>query len=151
MIIETERLAIRTMSENEMHSLIEKQTDKELIKAYREMLQESLDHRDAWAWYATWAIEKKDGTYIGDLCFKGLNDDGSVEIGYGITEENQGKGYATEAVEAVIVWALDQPGVRQVEAETEQDNKKSQRVLEKCGFSPLGIMGGEGPRFYRTV
>lgn len=151
MIIETERLAIRTMSEDEMHSLIEKQTDKELIKAYSEMLQESLDHRDAWVWYATWAIEKKDGTHIGDLCFKGLNNDGSVEIGYGITEENQGKGYATEAVEAVIVWALDQPGVRQVEAEIEQDNKKSQRVLEKCGFSPLGIMGGEGPRFYRTV
>ena len=151
MIIETERLAIRTMSEDEMHSLIEKQTDKELIKAYSEMLQESLEHLDAWEWYAAWAIEKKDGTHIGDLCFKGFNDDGSVEIGYGITEENQGKGYATEAVEAVIVWALDQPGVRQVEAETERDNKKSQRVLEKCGFSPLGIMGEEGPRFYRSV
>ncbi len=150
MIIETERLVIRTMSEDEMHSLIEKQTDKELIKAYSEMLQESLDHRDAWEWYAAWAIEKKAGTHIGDLCFKGLNEDGSVEIGYGITEENQGKGYATEAVEAVIVWALAQPGVRQVEAETEQDNKKSQRVLEKCGFSPLGIMGEEGPRFYRS-
>ena len=151
MIIETERLVIRTMSEDEMNSLIEKQTDKELIKAYSEMLQGSLDHRDDWEWYAAWAIEKKDGTHIGDLCFKGFNDDGSVEIGYGITEEYQGKGYATEAVEAVIVWALEQPGVRQVEAETEQDNKKSQRVLEKCGFSPLGIMGEEGPRFYRVV
>ena len=97
------------------------------------------------------AIEQKDGTHIGDLCFKGLNEDGSVEIGYGITEENQGKGYATEAVEAVIAWALNQSGVRQVEAETERDNKKSQRVLEKCGFSPLGINGEEGPRFYRAV
>ena len=85
------------------------------------------------------------------MCFKGLNDDGSVEIGYGITEENQGKGYATEAVEAVIAWALNQSGVRQVEAETEPGNRKSQRVLEKCGFSPLGIIGEEGPRFYRTV
>ncbi len=151
MIIETKRLTIHTMSESEMRCLIEKQTDKELIKAYSEMLQESLDHRDAWEWYATWAIEQKDGTHIGDLCFKGLNDDGSVEIGYGITEENQGKGYATEAVEAVITWALNQSGVRQVEAETERDNKKSQRVLEKCGFSPLGINGEEGPRFYRAV
>lgn len=151
MIIETERLAIHTMSEDEMRSLIEKQTDKELIKAYSEMLQESLDHPDAWDWYAAWAIEQKDGTQIGDLCFKGLNDDGSVEIGYGITEENQGKGYATEAVEAVLDWALNQSGIRQVEAETEWENRKSQRVLEKCGFSPLGIIGDEGPRFYRTV
>ena len=151
MIIETERLAIHTMSEDEMRSLIEKQTDKELIKAYSEMLQESLDHPDAWDWYAAWAIEQKDGAQIGDLCFKGLNDDGSVEIGYGITEENQGKGYATEAVEAVLDWALNQSGIRQVEAETEWENRKSQRVLEKCGFSPLGIIGDEGPRFYRTV
>ena len=151
MFIETERLAIHTMSEDEMRGLLEKQTDEELIKAYREMLQESLDHRDAWDWYAAWAIEQKDGTHIGELCFKGLNDDGSVEIGYGITEENQGKGYATEAVEAVIAWALNQSGVRQVEAETEPGNRKSQRVLEKCGFSPLGIIGEEGPRFYRTV
>ena len=74
-----------------------------------------------------------------------------MEVGYGITEENQGKGYATEAVEAVLDWALNQSGIRQVEAETEWENRKSQRVLEKCGFSPLGIIGDEGPRFYRTV
>ncbi len=36
-----------------------------------------------------------------------------------------------------------------VEAETDPENKKSQRVLEKCGFAPLGIIGEEGPRFYR--
>ena len=151
MFIETERLAIHTMSEEEMRGLVERQTDKELIKAYSEMLQESLNHRDAWDWYATWAIELKNGTHIGDLCFKDLKDDGSVEIGYGITEENQGKGYATEAIEGVVAWALNQSGVRQVEAETEPSNRKSQRVLEKCGFSSLGVNGEEGPRFYRTV
>ena len=35
---------------------------------------------------------------MGDLSFKGFNDDGSVEIGYGIDEAHQGQGYATEAV-----------------------------------------------------
>ena len=150
MIIETERLTIHTASEDEMRSLIKQQTDKELIKAYSEMLQGCLTNRDAWDWYAAWIIEKKDGTYIGDLCFKGLNDDGSVEIGYGITEENQGKGYATEAVNEAVMWALQQPGVTRVEAETEPDNNISQRVLEKCGFVPSGIIGEEGPRFFRT-
>lgn len=150
MIIETERLTIHVSSEDEMHGMIEKQTDKELIKAYNEMLQESLAHQDSWNWYAAWIIELKNGKYIGDLCFKGLNDDGSVEIGYGIIDDYQGKGYATEAVEAVVEWALKQSGVQQVEAETEQENKKSQRVLEKCGFTSLGINGEEGPRFGRT-
>jgi ABC-type glutathione transport system ATPase component len=32
---------------------------------------------------------------IGDLCFKGLREDGITEIGYGILEEHRGQGYAT--------------------------------------------------------
>ncbi len=36
-----------------------------------------------------------------------------------------------------------------IEKQTDPENKKSQRVLEKCGFAPLGIIGEEGPRFYR--
>lgn len=149
MVIETNRLIIHTASDGEMQSIIEKQTDKELRKAYSEMLQECFAHPENRDWYATWIIEKKDGTHIGDLCFKGLDSDGSVEIGYGITEEYQGHGYATEAVGAVVSWALKQSGVCRVEAETDSENKKSQRVLEKCGFAPSGITGEEGPRFYK--
>ena len=83
------------------------------------------------------------------MSFKGLNADGSVEIGYGISEIKQGNGYATEAVNAAVTWALKQPGVFRVEAETEPDNRASQRVLEKCGFIPSGIIGEEGPRFHK--
>ena len=149
MVIETKRLVIHVASDDEMRSLLAKQTDKELIKAYGEMLQGCLDHPEDRHWYAAWMIWSKDGAQIGDLCFKGLNDDGSVEIGYGITEEAQGHGYATEAVEAAVDWALKQPGVCRVEAETDPENKSSQRVLEKCGFIPTGTIGEEGPRFYK--
>ena len=54
----------------------------------------------------------------------------------------------TEAVTAAVKWARMQPGVKTVEAETDPDNKASQRVLEKAGFMPNGVMGKEGPRFY---
>jgi Acetyltransferases, including N-acetylases of ribosomal proteins len=37
--------------------------------------------------------------------------------------------------------------VNAVEAETDPGNIASQRVLEKCGFHPMGIMGEEGPRY----
>ncbi|MBQ9564560.1 MAG: GNAT family N-acetyltransferase, partial [Synergistaceae bacterium] len=67
--------------------------------------------------------------------------------GYGIAEEYRGWGYATEAVAAVVSWALRQPGVTRVEAETDAGNAASKRVLEKCGFVPTGESGKEGPRF----
>ena len=149
-VIETERFAIHTASQDEMLRIIEKQTNDILKTAYQEMLQGCLEHPNLWQWYCIWIIELKDGTYTGDLSFKGLNDDESVEIGYGILEEHQGRGYATEAVGAVIAWALQQPGITRVEAETAPDNLASKRVLEKCGFTPSGIIGQEGPRFVRA-
>ena len=92
-------------------------------------------------------IEKTDGTHIGDLCFKGLREDGIAEIGYGILEKHQGQGYATEAVRAACRWAFQHEEVKSLEAETDAGNAASQRVLQKCGFLPNGIIGEEGPRF----
>ena len=147
MLMETKRLLIRTASEDEMRRLIEEQTDEELAAAYGEMLQGCLDHPEDWNWYAIWMIEEKDGQHVGDLSFTGRRADGSAEIGYGILEEYRGRGYASEAVEAAVAWALEQSGVRRVEAETEPGNFRSRRVLEKCGFVPTGTIGEEGPRF----
>ena len=106
----------------------------------------SLDHPEDWGWYALWLIVRKDGACIGNLSFKGVPEDGVVELGYGISEEYRGYGYATEAVETILAWAFDQPGVTSVAAETEAGNAASRRVLEKCGFIPAGE-GREGPRF----
>ena len=92
-------------------------------------------------------IEKMDGTHIGDLCFKGLREDGIAEIGYGILEEHQGQGYAAEAVRAACRWAFGHAELTSLEAETDAGNAASQRVLEKCGFRPNGTFGEEGPRF----
>lgn len=149
MTLETERLKIYVASQDEMEQFIARQTNGELIRAYREMLDGYLAHPEQGEWYAIWMIERRDGLHIGDLSFKGLNRDGSVEIGYGIGVDFQGKGYAKEAVGAAVDWALKQDGVLRVEAETEPDNIASQCVLAKCGFVPTGIVGEEGPRFVR--
>ena len=53
----------------------------------------------------------------------------------------------TEAVKAMASWALGQPRVRQIQAETDPGNYASQGVLQKAGFRPNGEMGEEGPRF----
>ena len=146
-MIETERLIIYAASRNEMEKFIEMQTVEILKKAYTEMLEGCLKHKEQWEWYAIWMIELKDGTHIGELSFKGLDSCGTAEIGYGISSAYEGKGYATEAVIAVVHWASQQTGVNHIEAETEPENIASQRVLEKCGFVANGIVGKEGPRF----
>ncbi len=130
-----------------MEAFIAAQSDDALKAAYTEMLESCLRHPDKWEWCAMWMIELKTGTHIGELCFKGLDANGVTEIGYGIAEEYRGWGYATEAVAAVVSWALRQPGVTRVEAETDAGNAASKRVLEKCGFVPTGESGKEGPRF----
>ena len=44
-------------------------------------------------------------------------------------------------------WAFQQKDIVFVDAETEPENKVSQRVPEKCGFVPDGITGEEGSCF----
>ena len=146
-MIKTEHLRLYPASREQMEAMIASEQDKELRKAYSEMLDGCLQHSDQWEWYAMWMIELRDGTHIGDLCFKGLGENGVAEIGYGVLEDCQGQGYATEAVRAACCWALGHAEVKSLEAETDTGNAASQRVLEKCGFRPNGTFGEEGPRF----
>lgn len=146
-MIETKRLRLYPTSQKQMEEFIETQTVDVLKAAYTEMLNGCLAKPEQWEWYAIWMIELKNGTHIGELCFKGLTPDGIAEIGYGINDEYQRQGYASEAVKAVSEWAFQQPDVTAIEAETDDENIASKRVLEKCGFVLNGIIGEEGPRY----
>lgn len=148
-MIETKHLKIYAASQEEMAAFIESQTVEALKAAYTEMLDGCLGHPDQWEWYAIWMIELKDGTHVGELCFKGLTEEGMAEIGYGISEEYRGRGYAAEAVSALVDWALSHSNVVGVKAETEKSNIASRSVLKKVGFVPTGEIGEEGPIFAR--
>ena len=80
-------------------------------------------------------ILKEELKMVGDLCFYGEPDeDGIIEIGYGMYDEFQSKGYMTEAVGGMIEWAKTQPNVRCIIADSTKENKASLRVLEKNKF-----------------
>lgn len=146
--IKTKRLTLCPMSDAEIEALMERTPSEELRSAYGEMLSGCKSDPENRVWYAPWAMTLKDSaTCIGDLGFKGPVKNHAVEIGYGVLPEYEGQGYTTEAVQAVTAWAFKQKDVVFVEAETEAENKASQRVLEKCGFVPDGTTGEEGPRF----
>ena len=141
------QVRIYPANRQQMETAIASAKDPELKKAYTEMLEGCLKYPEKWDWYAMWMIENEDGIHIGDLCFKGYEDGKNPEVGYGINDEFQGRGYATEATKLALEWAFSQSGVMAVEAETDPDNIASQKVLEKCGFNATGTIGEEGPRF----
>lgn len=63
-----------------------------------------------------------------------------VELGYVIGRAFGGNGYMTEAVKAIINWALSQPQIYRVFATTSVDNVPSQRVMEKSGMMREGLL-----------
>lgn len=85
-------------------------------------------------------VNEAPGEVVGMLGTKGgVDEHGAVEVGYGFNASFEGRGYATEAVGALVRSLLTHPDVRTVTAETAVDNLASQRVLEKNGFVRTGV------------
>ena len=151
-MVTTERMEIVPLSDGEMLALIDAEQDPQMRQAYTEMRELALTHPENRLWYTAWQmrlLETREA--VGDLCFKGLSPEGIVEIGYGMNPAYEGRGLMTEAVKAMVRWASRQPGVREIQAETDPGNRASRRVLEKAGFRPNGETGAEGPRFCREM
>ena len=84
-------------------------------------------------------IHRADQCVIGAASFKGPpDDDGVVEIAYGIVPAYQGQGYATEAASALVEFAMERVEVCTIRAHTMPDGNASMRVLVKAGFQLVG-------------
>jgi RimJ/RimL family protein N-acetyltransferase len=79
-------------------------------------------------------VRQADGLVIGEIGFVGPPRDGAVTIGYAIVPSARRQGYATEAISALSAWALGEPDVREVRAQTLRDNEPSIRALLLAGF-----------------
>ena len=80
-----------------------------------------------------------DRRVVGSVVFHGApDDDGAVEVGYGVEQSSQGRGYGSEATCAAVQWALAQPGVRAVIATTFPWHTASVKILRRAGLSPSG-------------
>ena len=84
--------------------------------------------------YLIWA--RADGQLLGSTGL-GLEPGGQAITGYVLATDAWGKGYATEALTAVVDVAAD-IGVRRLYALCHPEHRASWRVLEKCGFERDG-------------
>lgn len=87
---------------------------------------------DTWLQVAVYLIDC--GTMIGDVGLHFLADPEQMEIGYTISPHHQRKGYATEAIRAILGYLFDTLGKHRVTASLDPRNTASAAVLEKLGF-----------------
>ncbi len=114
---------------------------EEVLPLVRDRLRELPETAGWWTWLA---IDRSSRKVTGALGFGGPPDpEGAVMIGYATYPGADHKGLATEATEALVSWALVQPGVTRVCASIPPDNVPARRVAEKVGMRIAGTVWEE--------
>lgn len=87
---------------------------------------------------AAYLVTLRDGTIVG-ACGLMFREDDAPEIGYWLGVPYWNRGYATEALHALIDYAFTDLTHDAVQAGARVTNPASRRVLEKCGFQWTGV------------
>ena len=109
-------------------------TDEEGIRAaIEEMAGRAPGEPGGWVQLSV--DERESGRLVGDIGLAPTEDEpGVIEIGYTIAPAFQGRGYASEAVGALVAYAFDALGAHVVRAYASPENLPSIRVAEKAGL-----------------
>ncbi len=94
---------------------------------------------------SSWAVvHRASGHVIGSIGFVGYSPvHHAAEVGYSFSREYWNRGFATQALSAVIRSAFDRiGGLNRLEAQHDIRNPASGRVMEKCGMRREGILRG---------
>jgi len=145
--IVTERLIVRDYARSDLDALMALRNDPEVARYQawstpypeenaRSIIDGSLELGDLTAgeWYHLAVEDKATGVYVGDVPLNQHAKFPVTEIGYSFVPAWQGRGLATEAVDAIDEWLFDVHGMRRLEAYLHPDNLPSGRLLERVGF-----------------
>jgi ribosomal-protein-alanine N-acetyltransferase len=88
-----------------------------------------------------WVVLDDDDTVAGRLTLSGITRGPfqSCSMGYWLSEDQTGKGLATEAVRAAVHFAFTELELHRVQAETLVGNVASRNVLNRSGFTQYGL------------
>ncbi len=88
----------------------------------------------------TWGIiAKTSKKLIGTCCLGDFSESARrAEVGYAMARNEWGKGYATEAIKAIVEYGFAEMNLNRIEAFITPGNVASIRVLEKIGFIKEG-------------
>ncbi len=146
-IIETERLILRTWKEEDIEPYFLINQDSKVLKYLlgpltREHIQEVIERMNAQQNerdYTLWAAELKSSKQM--IGFIGLNYTDwkskftpNVEIGWRLGSQYWGNGYAPEAAKACLDYGFNKINLKEIISFTVPSNAKSLKVMEKIGL-----------------
>ncbi|CCN49651.1 putative Acyl-CoA N-acyltransferase [Vibrio nigripulchritudo MADA3029] len=150
--IETERLILRALSENDAQDLYDIFSDHQVMKYWNCAPWDGLDVATQFIKTSresmnnnkelTLGIYLKDsGNLLGKIMLFNLEQESRrAEIGFGISRNFWGKGLVFEAASALIEYAFNSLELRRIEAEIDPLNVASGNALERLGFVKEGLL-----------
>jgi RimJ/RimL family protein N-acetyltransferase len=81
----------------------------------------------------------EDDQVVGSIGMR-VNEQKIGHIGYWCAREARGRGVTTLALRLLCRYALEELNIERLELVTDPDNRASQRVAEKVGFRPEGVL-----------
>ena len=135
----TSNLKLVPKTKEEVLAMVEAMTPAEKAQLSTDWQALLLGSTTADPWIHGFSMVHRDSEAVVGTCgFKGPPADGVVEIAYGVSPDQQGKGYATEAAQILTDYAFSSGKVRVVRAHTLPEWNASTRVLTKNGFRRIG-------------
>ena len=141
--IDAGRLVLRPIGRDVARALLEGRPPESVVFAPGYPSQFSLEVMELVAgkgggWGPFFLVRKADGAVVGEIGCGLDRTSGTAQVGYSVVEPCWGRGYATEALRALLGHLLAEPEVRRVVAETLVGHTASRRVMEKAGMRPCG-------------
>lgn len=154
-IIETERLVLRTFTSDDAELIYNLNSDPDVTRYTLDAMQEIRQAQDVldkvilpqYSLYnhGRWAVHTKTGlAFIGWCGLKYRPELDEIDLGYRYIKSSWGQGYATEAADACIRYGLNNLGLKRIVGRALPGNLASIKVLEKCGMNYLGEEVVEG-------
>ncbi|WP_422083279.1 GNAT family N-acetyltransferase [Ulvibacterium sp.] len=144
-LIETKRLGLRKLTQEDVAPLYEILSDAEVMQYYlapytldgvKDWIGRSMDSYQKNG-FGLWAvILKESNDFIGQCGISLQNIDGAYvpEIGYHVHKLYWNQGYATEAAEASLAYGFQNFGFESIFIHTYVKNSPAQRIAEKIGM-----------------
>lgn len=95
--------------------------------------------------FGYWVVrDKETGRFVGEVGFADFKRevdppfDGDPEAGWVLAPWAHGRGFATEAVRAIIAWGAQHFGPRRIVCMIAPENTASIQVARKCGYVEFG-------------